>query len=36
MEHLVSELFATTNPSYTPDGRVVVTIFREEDMLKMF
>lgn len=36
MEHLVTELFATTTPNYTPDGKVVITILKEEDMLRMF
>lgn len=36
MENLVGELFATDTPSYTPDGKTILTILPQENLEKMF
>ena len=36
MASLVDDLFACKTPNYTPDGKVVITIISEEDVVKRF
>ncbi len=36
MEHLITKLFACTNVNYTPDGRPIVHILKNQDIDKMF
>jgi DNA mismatch repair protein MutL len=36
MASLVGELFALPSPSYTPDGHVVLSTIKEEDIQKLF
>ena len=36
MSNLVDSLFACSTPSYTPDGRTVLSTIREEDIEKLF
>lgn len=36
MTTLIDDLFATTMPTYTPDGRLVLTTIREEEIDKLF
>lgn len=36
MTTLIDDLFATTMPTYTPDGRPVLTTIREEEIDKLF
>ena len=36
MSNLVDSLFACSMPSYTPDGRTVLSTIREEDIEKLF
>jgi DNA mismatch repair protein MutL len=36
MQSLLAQLFASPSPSYTPDGKVILTIFTEEDIEKRF
>ena len=36
MSNLVDSLFACSKPSYTPDGRTVLSTIREEDIEKLF
>ena len=36
MEHLLSELFDTDNPSLTPDGRRIMAVMAAEDINKLF
>lgn len=36
MVSLVDSLFASTSPNYTPDGRVVLSTIKEEDIEKLF
>ena len=36
MNNLVDSLFAVSSPNYTPDGKVVLAVLKEEDIEKMF
>ena len=36
MNNLVDELLAISTPNYTPDGKTVLSILKEEDIEKMF
>lgn len=36
MNNLVDELFAVATPNYTPDGKVVLSVLKEDDLEKMF
>ena len=36
MDGLVDGLFAVSSPNYTPDGKVVLTVLKDEDIEKMF
>lgn len=36
MNNLVDGLFAASTPNYTPDGKVVLTLLKEEDIEKLF
>ena len=36
MNSLVDGLFAASTPNYTPDGKVVLSVLKEEDLEKMF
>ena len=36
MDVLVSELFQLTNPNYTPDGRIVLSVIPNEQINKLF
>lgn len=36
MNNLVDGLFALATPNYTPDGKVVLSVLKEEDIEKMF
>lgn len=36
MVSLVDSLFASTSPNYTPDGRVILSTIKEEDIEKLF
>ncbi len=36
MNNLVDELFAVPTPNYTPDGKTVLALLREEDIEKLF
>ncbi len=36
MERLLSDLFMLTMPNYTPDGKTIVSIFTEDELLKRF
>ena len=36
MVSLVDSLFASTSPNYTPDGRIVLSTIKEEDIEKLF
>jgi DNA mismatch repair protein MutL len=35
MEHLVNALFACSNVNYTPDGKNILTILKQEEMKRM-
>lgn len=35
MENLVNELFACSNVNYTPDGKSILTIFRQSEMERL-
>lgn len=36
MNNLVDELFALATPNYTPDGKTVLSLLKEDDLEKMF
>lgn len=36
MNRLVDDLFAVSTPNYTPDGKTVLAVLKEEDLEKMF
>lgn len=36
MNNLVDGLFAVATPNYTPDGKTVLSLFKEEDLEKLF
>lgn len=36
MNNLVDELFAVSTPNYTPDGKVVLSVLKEDDLEKLF
>lgn len=36
MNNLVDGLFAVDTPNYTPDGRIVLSVLKEEDLEKLF
>jgi len=36
MDNLFNQLFASTNPNYTPDGKNILTILQQEDIEKLF
>jgi DNA mismatch repair protein MutL len=36
MNNLVDELFAVATPNYTPDGKIVLSVLKEEDLEKLF
>ena len=36
MDNLVDGLFAVSTPNYTPDGKTVLAVLKEEDIEKMF
>ncbi|MDO4161280.1 MAG: DNA mismatch repair endonuclease MutL [Prevotellaceae bacterium] len=36
MENLVNELFACSNVNYTPDGKTVINILKQQDIEKLF
>ena len=36
MDDFINRLFACSNPNYTPDGRLIVTILKQEDVDKIF
>lgn len=36
MNRLVDDLFAVSTPNYTPDGKTVLTVLKEDDLEKMF
>ena len=36
MSSLIDDLFATSTPSFTPDGRTVLTTLRDEEIEKLF
>ncbi len=36
MDKIVGDLFASTNPNYTPDGKPILTIMEQEKIEKMF
>lgn len=36
MQHLIDQLFATTSPNYTPDGKSIIRIITDEDIDKLF
>ena len=36
MNNLVDELFAVATPNYTPDGKVVLSVLKEDDLEKLF
>lgn len=36
MNNLVDGLFAVTTPNYTPDGKTVLSVLKEEDLEKLF
>lgn len=36
MDNLVDGLFAVATPNYTPDGKTVLSVLKEEDLEKMF
>ncbi len=36
MEHVVNSLFQTTNVNYTPDGKSILQILKQDDLEKMF
>ncbi|MGN1262667.1 MAG: DNA mismatch repair endonuclease MutL [Prevotella sp.] len=36
MENIINELFACSNVNYTPDGKPIITIFRQDDMERLF
>ena len=36
MESLIDDLFACETPNYTPDGKLVIAIFQQDDIDKMF
>ena len=36
MDDFINQLFACSNPNYTPDGRLIVTILKQEDVDKIF
>lgn len=36
MSNLVDELFAVSTPNYTPDGKIVLAVVKEEDIEKLF
>lgn len=36
MNRLVDDLFAVSTPNYTPDGKTVLAVLKEDDLEKMF
>lgn len=36
MNNLVDMLFAATVPNYTPDGKTILTVIKEEELDKLF
>jgi DNA mismatch repair protein MutL len=36
MSRLVNDLFVSSNPNYTPDGHIILTIYKEEEIEKRF
>ena len=36
MNNLVDGLFAVATPNYTPDGKTVLSVLKEEDLEKLF
>ena len=36
MNHLVDELLTSSTPNYTPDGKVALTVLKEDDLEKLF
>ena len=36
MNRLGDDLFAVSTPNYTPDGKTVLAVLKEEDLEKMF
>ena len=36
MNELVDQLFSVTTPNYTPDGKTVLSVYKEEDIDKLF
>ena len=36
MDNLFNQLFTSTNPNYTPDGKNILTILSQEDIEKLF
>lgn len=36
MDSLLAELFATSNPNYTPDGRPIMALLEEQSIIQMF
>ena len=36
MDNLFNQLFASTNPNYTPDGKNILAILQQEDIEKLF
>ncbi|WP_106830428.1 DNA mismatch repair endonuclease MutL [Parabacteroides pacaensis] len=36
MDHLIAELFSSTSSSYTPDGKIIITVLSEDELEKRF
>lgn len=36
MNRLVDDLFAVSTPNYTPDGKTILAVLKEDDLEKMF